>query len=430
MKLRKAGFVTVCLMLFIVILNTVKRNKERIILSKESYENIIPISKRVNLLKKGKVYFYQDGSEIIETDYREIKKLSDKYFLIKDDLGNEKLMDENNKEIILPANDKIFSISDGKYLLLESEGMFYYYDLKDKKRLSDSYKRLGEFREERALFVKDDKIGYIDNQGNEIIENRFDAGGDFKNGYVIVNIDGEKYRYIDKDGNISTKDYDYIGTYGNEILLLVDGERSILKRNNREYLEQGKILEVNNKFYVVKFVNITKVFSFKDNKYIKESEGEFLGSNDDVIIFNENGKIIMFDLLAQKEKKTEFRVNELEIYRRNYYVKREMEKSYLFDNKDRKLSKGYEFIKPKFENLLIVADENGYGIIDENGRELLECKFDSIYIVPDYVIVELDGKKFLYDKNLKNILLSVDGEILYINEKIYVSDKHGWKYVL
>jgi len=50
-----------------------------------------------------------------------------------------------------------------------------------------------------AAVMKNDKWGYIDKTGKQVIQLKYDYAEDFKNGKAKVKLDGEEF-YIDKKG--------------------------------------------------------------------------------------------------------------------------------------------------------------------------------------------------------------------------------------
>jgi hypothetical protein len=85
---------------------------------------------------------------------------------------------------------------------LESEGL---------KTANDNTSKTGSKSDEGDLFyiIQNDKYGYIDKDGNVIIQPLFDQAFDFSEGYARVVI-GKKYGFIDKNGTIAIKpEYEY-----------------------------------------------------------------------------------------------------------------------------------------------------------------------------------------------------------------------------
>lgn len=433
MKVEKVKLIIIIIFVVMIIVLKIDTKKKMMLeVSTDKYENIVSVSKEVNFFKEYGGYIYKNNTQRIKTDYKEVKKISDHYLLVKNTLGIYKLIDINNHEVSLPENDQVVSISDNRYILLKLRDEYFYFDLVTGKEISSVYKKLGDFQEGMAMFVRDKKIGYIDIDGKEIIKNQFDSAGNFLNGYAIVKNKSEKYRYIDKNGNISTKEYDFIKSYEGGKLLLNNGEKNILKYKENEVVTKNEIVNIGQDFYLFKESDLrkSKIYSTKKNIFIKELDGNYIGVVGESILLEKKNKIVVYNLKNQEEKELNLEVKELENYKNDYFIKRENNKSYLYNNNGKKLSIGYSLILSKVNGRLIVANENGFGVISDTGNEILECKYDSIQLTPDYIIVEINDKKSLYNNKGKIILRKSYENIIYVNESLYIYDVDGWRYIL
>lgn len=433
MKVGKIKLIILATLIIVIVIVKMSTNREEVLeLSTEKYENIVPVSKEVTFLKKEDRYLYKKNLESVKTDYKEIKKISPEHLLVKNTSGSWKLIDLNNNEIILPENDEVVSISEKRYVLLKLRNEYFYFDLVSEKEISDKYKKLGDFHENMAMFIRDEKIGYIDIDGREVIKNRFDSAGNFMNGYAIVNNSEERYRYIDKDGKVSEKEYDQIISHKNRVLILADGKENILKVIDDEFKTKDRIINVDQNFYLFENSNSksNKLFSVEKKDFIKELSGRYLGISEDEILLERDNKIVIYNLETQKEENLNINVEDLEIYKKDYFIKKENNKSYLYNKNAKKLSKGYELIMYKADDKFIVANENGFGVINENGKQIIECKYDSIQLAPEYIIAEINERKTLYNNKGRKVLPVSYEEIVYINKNMYIYDRDGWRYIL
>lgn len=433
MKVEKIKLTILTVLIIMVVTVKMSTNRKEILeLSTEKYENIVPVSKEIAFLKKEDRYLYKKNLESIKTDYREIKKISPNHLLVKNSSGTWKLIDTNNNEIILPKNDEVISISEKRYVLLKLRNEYFYFDLVSEKEITDKYKKLGDFHENMAIFIRDEKIGYIDIDGKEVIKNQFDSAGNFINGYAIVNNSGERYRYINKSGEVSAKEYDYIKSYEDGVLVLTDGKENTLKVIEDEIKTESGIIKIEKEFYLFEDLNLKKnrLYSVEKKDFIKKILGKYLGVSEGEILLERDNKIVIYNLETQKEKNLNINVADLEIYKRDYFIRKENNKSYLYNKNGKKLSKGYELIMYKANDKFIVANENGFGVINENGKQIIECKYDSIQLTPNYIIVEINEKKILYNNKGEKVLPLSFEEIVYINKNMYIYDGDGWRYIL
>lgn len=430
MRPKKKKFLALCavIILFFGVYQNFKE-REEIKLSEEEYENILPISENSDFIKRNKLFIYRNGADRVETKYEEIKKISSEYLLVK--VGDEiKLIDKENTEKYLPANDEIVSISQERYVLLKNGENYFYYDLNDERIIGKSYKKLGTFQDDRAYFVEDNKIGFINTEGVEIIDNQFDLAGAFQSGYAIIGLKNGRYAYISKNGMISDETFDFIKIFEDEEMIMKDGKHNILKTKTDKIKSEDKILYLAKGFYLFLSENSMKVFSVEKRKFIKISSGEYLGTSDEVIFYKNNDKNYIYNMRTEKEKAINPEIKEFEIYLKNQIVGREKnsEKSYLFNGKHKKISKGYDFILPMVYGKMIVGSEDGYGIINSSGKEILKCQYDSINLTPKYIIAEKNGNKNLYDNSGKELLKGYK-DIIYQDGNIYVSDSGKWRYL-
>ena len=79
--------------------------------------------------------------------------------------------------------------------------------------------------------------------------------------------------------------------------------------------------------------------------------------------------------------------------------------------------------------MFLVGEESGYGALNDKAKKILETKYDSLQIVPEYLIAELDGKKRLFNFSGKDVLNKEYDDIKYISENIYIYDIDGWRYI-
>ena len=92
------------------------------------------------------------------------------------------------------------------------------------------YKFIGDFKEGRAMVEIDGKYGFIDHNGKEVIECKYDYVGSFEEGIA------GKYGFIDHNGKevIECK-YDYVGSFEEGIAKVeIDDNRGFIDHNGKE----------------------------------------------------------------------------------------------------------------------------------------------------------------------------------------------------
>ncbi|MDR2410677.1 MAG: WG repeat-containing protein, partial [Bacteroidales bacterium] len=225
--------------------------------------------------QKNEKYGYVDvqGNTVIPFVYDEIGEFIDGKAKVKKN-GKYGYIDEQGNELIeKPLNiseDLVKGIKFGKYGIENKNGKII---------LPFEYDEIGEFIDGRIKAKKNGKYGYIDEQGNELIENPLTVNEDLvkgikfgkygienKNGKVILPfkydeigefIDGKakvkknrKYGYIDEQGNtVIPFEYNYIGEFiDGRIKAQINGKYGYIDEQGNtvipfEYNEIGEFID-------------------------------------------------------------------------------------------------------------------------------------------------------------------------------------------
>lgn len=207
--------------------------------------------------KTGKMVipFKYDGGEPFSEGYAQVsldgnfyidktgKKISKEYHVtypFKDGVAvvryNAKsgIIDKTGKEI-LPCKYRIVeSISEGIILVFDDAGNALY-DTTGKKILDFEYDEGGytnKFEEGYYIVKKDEKYGYIDKNGNEVIPCIYEEASPFSEGLAIVKIDGD-IGVVDKKGNSTF--------YYNNVYLSDLAEKKESVQGNEEKVQEEDI---------------------------------------------------------------------------------------------------------------------------------------------------------------------------------------------
>ena len=121
----------------------------------------------------------------------------------------EAFIDTAGSYISEPMHKEIFYFNDT--ILVYKDSVFYgLKTTRNKVIFKPIYDYISPLQDNRAIFVQNNKIGYLDEQGKKIIKNMFDQVPNYKqlcsfhDGYARVRIKG-KYALIDKFGNYVLK---------------------------------------------------------------------------------------------------------------------------------------------------------------------------------------------------------------------------------
>lgn len=230
----------------------------------------------------------------------------------------------------------------------------------------------------------EEKWGYINDMGEVMIDFLFDSAELFsENGLACVGIEkhnGEwKYGYINKNGEIVIDfSFDSAGDFSENGLAYVGME---------DHNEECKYGYINEKGKIVIATEFDNAYGFSGNGLAEVCNEEglwgFIDDKGNVVIdfkyeytsgFSENGLAwISFD-----------EENWRMIDEQGNYVS---EKQYDgFDSGEYMLGSAYE-------NLYVVHKDGYYGIVDENGQELVPCEYSEVSMAKDKIIVEKEFPK-------------------------------------
>ena len=99
----------------------------------------------------------------------------------------------NDEKDIVVRNDRIFVQKDGAYLMIDGEG---------NSVSSNTYSSAKLFNDSTYAAVESGgKWGYVDTDGNVVIDYQFEEARSFANGFAAVKVNGA-WGFIDKDNNI------------------------------------------------------------------------------------------------------------------------------------------------------------------------------------------------------------------------------------
>ena len=190
------------------------------------------------------------------------------------------------------------------------------------KECGRGYRDIKNFSEGYAAVLKDGYWGYIDKTGNEIIELKYDKADDFRYGYAAIYID-EKWGVINKDGkNVVTPKYDFIDKY-------CEGMARVLLHEKWGYIDKtGEEI-------IIPQYDFS--FNFKNGAAIVCNGGNYSESGEE-----------------------------------------SSRKFFLIDANGKKISREYDFLFQTRENIILCKLNNKWGIITNEGKEIVSPYYDRI----------------------------------------------------
>lgn len=166
------------------------------------------------------------GKVVVPFLYDEVNNFYKGFAKVKAD-GKYGFVDTTGKQVVPPIYDKVNYMLDG-VAVVNLSGKDIVID-KQGKQLFDfesfGYKYNGDYSEGLASVIKDNRIGYIDKGGKEVLPFIYNVAGQFANGYAKVGIDG-KYGIIDKSGKVIIPiDYDNVGFVAKDIVRITKNSK-------------------------------------------------------------------------------------------------------------------------------------------------------------------------------------------------------------
>lgn len=369
------------------------------------------------LLKQDDSYGVIDkkGNIIIPTEYSEIKIPNpEKGIFVCYQGENVKVLNERKEPIlteyknIQPIRLKNIS-SDLMYeksvLTYEKEGKKGLISLEGKEITKPIYEEIDSLPyKEGALLVKqNEKYGIINIKGNQLVENKYDEvkvdeyyteeNGYQHAGYIVLQKTQEGYRY----GYIDNKGREILPTEYNEITRVVgihedDNAYLICAKNGQYGLMKKEENVLNHEYQSIQYDEANGVFVIeKSRKYgitnisgeeivpVKYNEIDITGmyfyakNEQGTTVYNSNGTQANIDanvaILNTDNEKYKIRIDNTG------------ETKYGVINKEGKqlIEEKYNYIEYLYDNYFIVSDENGkLGVLDDKGETKVETNHDSL----------------------------------------------------
>lgn len=371
--------------------------------------------------KEYETVVYNEKKEVLFSNYKNVQSISiytnvnstpyEKSVLTYKENGKYGLINLEGKQITKPVYDEISSIN---------------------------------YKEGTFLVKQNELEGIINMKGKVIIkceyesvtsDNYYSENGNKKQAGFIVSKkteDGYRYGYANYRGTIILNpiytQLERVTEIANEkgvyFIAFKNGQAGLLKNNkeilNYEYEDiQYNVLgsifvtKRNGKYGAVNQEGTTVLYPEYDNVY---TGGMYLNALKDKDIF-------IFDLNGNKIETNE--VSKTKTENANYYITIDKSNKYkVVDSKDNIIiDKDYTYIEYLPGDYFIVERDSKSGIIDSNGKSVIELKYDSISRINETDILQMETNKniALYNLNMKEIV-SMDNAIVkeVKDEKAYI----------
>ena len=371
--------------------------------------------------KEYETVVYNEKKEVLFSNYKNVQSISiytnvnstpyEKSVLTYKENGKYGLINLEGKQITKPVYDEISSINykEGTFLVKQNEleGII---NMKGKVIIkceyesvtSDNYYSENGYNKQAGFIVsKKTEDGYRYGYANY-------------RGTIILN---PIYTQLERVTEIANEKGVYFIAFKNGQAGLLKNNKEILnyEYEDIQYNVLGSIFVTkrNGKYGAVNQEGTTVLYPEYDNVY---TGGMYLNALKDKDIF-------IFDLNGNKIETNE--VSKTKTENANYYITIDKNNKYkVVDSKDNIIiDKDYTYIEYLPGDYFIVERDSKSGIIDSNGKSVIELKYDSISRINETDILQMETNKniALYNLNMKEIV-SMDNAIVkeVKDEKAYI----------
>lgn len=340
-------------------------------------------------------------------------------------------------------------------LRYKSEGLYGITDINGNKITDPIFETIDgfEYNEGLLLVKKSGKYGIINMNGAVIIKNKYDEilsdayyedGAGYKySGYIVGTRtdDGMRYGYIDYNRKQLLKnEYNdiyriekkndktiYTVAYKNGKAGVYSNKKNIIKHEYEDITYNTEndlfIVQKASKQGVAKFdgtiiIPIDYENIFFAGKFINAQKG------DSVDIFDSNGN---------KEHNSEY-ISKQNYNNDRYEVVSTSGDEYRIIIKDtgKIIANNYSYIQYLYNNYFISKKDNLFGIIDDNGNNVIDHKYNVIQPVYEFDVIQLIDEKnnvLLINKNFEKITTVSNSNIYTIKDYLKICTETGVRYI-
>ena len=371
--------------------------------------------------KEYETVVYNEKKEVLLSNYKNVQAISiytnvnstpyEKSVLTYKENGKYGLINLEGKQITKPVYDEISSINykEGTFLVKQNEleGII---NMKGKVIIKCEYESVtsDNYYSEKK---KKKQAGFIVSKKTE---DGYRYGYANYRGTIILN---PIYTQLERVTEIANEKGVYFIAFKNGQAGLLKNNKEILnyEYEDIQYNVLGSIFVTkrNGKYGAVNQEGTTVLYPEYDNVY---TGGMYLNALKDKDIF-------IFDLNGNKIETNE--VSKTKTENANYYITIDKNNKYkVVDSKDNIIiDKDYTYIEYLPGDYFIVERDSKSGIIDSNGKSVIELKYDSISRINETDILQMETNKniALYNLNMKEIV-SMDNAIVkeVKDEKAYI----------
>ena len=422
-------------------------------------------------LKQNDLYGVMDkkGNTIISPEYEEIKIPNpEKGIFICYKAEQPQALNEKGEQILTGYNKvepiRLKNISsdlmyEKSVLKYEKDGKYGLVDFEGKQITKPDYDEIETlpYKEGELLVKQNDKYGVINIKGKSLIDIQYDQisvdeyyteENDYQYAGYIVSIttdEGYRYGYLDYKGN------KILDTQYNEMERITqlqdDNNKYLICAKNGQYgVAKNENLIIENEYQSIQYDSTNQVFILEKSKQygVANLEGKLIiplqysqiditgiylyaKNEQGVTVYDKNGTQASIDsnisILKTENEKYQIEINNQDGTK------------YGVINQDGKtlIEQKYNYIEYLYDNYFIISNENGkLGVVDEKDNEKIEAIYDSMQKIQDTDLIQttLSEAKTtqIYSKNMQKICEMQDATIEKLNNNIKIYNENEIKY--
>lgn len=416
----------------------------------------------------------RDGNVVVDPSYDiiEIPNPSKDLFICKSNYDANKkeysvqVFDKNKNQILyqyyIVEAIGLNNVDDNGFyeksiLKYKSNGLYGLIDFSGKKITKAEYESIDgfEFNEGLMLVKKSGKYGIINMNGAVVVKPKYDEiysdkyyeeDTKFKKSGYIVGIksnDGMRYGYIDSERKMLLKN-EFNDIYRIEekndstyLIAFKDGKAGIYNKKKNILKHDYEDIEYNakNDLLMVQRASKQGVARF-DGSIIVPIEYDNILFAGSYINAKKEDYVDIYDRNGNKEQSNQY-TSKQDFNNGRYSVISTTDDEFkiIIDN-GKVIEDGYSYVQYLFDKYFIVQKDNKFGVIDDEGKLVIDCRYDVIQPTLEFGIIQLldkDGKIEILDRNFNTIVeaskvsISMYSNYLKVsgNDKEVYIDKNG-----
>ena len=412
----------------------------------------------------------RDGNIIVEPNYDiiEIPNPSKDLFICKSNYDANKkeysvqVFDRNKNQILyqyyIVEAIELNNVDDNGFyeksvLKYKSNGLYGLIDFSGKKITKAEYESIEgfEFNEGLMLVKKSGKYGIINMNGAVVIKPKYDEiysdkyyeeDTKFKKSGYIVGIksnNGMRYGYIDSDRKMILKN-EFNDIYRIEekndstyLIAFKDGKAGIYNKNKNILKHEYEDIEYNAKNDLLMIQKASKqgVARF-DGTIVVPIEYDNILFAGSYINAKKEDIVDIFDKNGNKEQNNQY-TSKQDFNNGKYSIISTTDDEFkiIIDN-GKVIENRYTYVQYLFDKYFIVQKDNKFGVVDDEGKSVIDCKYEVIQPTLDFGIIQLldeDGKIEILDKNFNTVVEASKISISMYSSYLKVSGKDKEIYI-